>query len=408
MNKKIKILVLDNTFTFGGAINSLSYLIQALDKERFEPILVTGQSEELLRDKFSGTIYHRHVPKLPWVNNRIYTKIASLPLFKIKLLRIMLNFCRYLYWVFVVDFMEALHYMRIGKRYGVRMVHLNNIMGSQLSGIIAAKLLGVPCVAHLRDFEVVHPITRLYAKLIDRHVAISEAIKDNLLRLGVAADRISIVHDAINLAEFDSEIDCRYLPDEFGLGPDQLKFGLFGRVIDWKGTREFLLAAQMVIDKIPTAHGFIVGGASDGDEDYYREMLSLAKELGLAGKVTFTGYRKDIPALMKFMDLIVHASIRAEPFGMVLIEGMAMGKPVVATRAGGPLDIVVDGETGYLVPVGDVAALGGAVTRLLQDNGLRNRMGIKGKQKVANEFSSQRYARQMEEVYQELAGLRHE
>lgn len=408
MSEKIRILVLDNTFTFGGAINSLSYLIKALDKDKFEPIIVTGQSEELLREKFDGVTCYHHKPKLSWVDNKIYTKIVALPFFKIRILRQLLNLSRYLYWVFLVDFPEALYFRRIGKRHGVHLVHLNNIMGSQLSGIMTAKLLGVPCIAHLRDFEVVHPITRFYAWLIDRHIAISSAIEDNLLKIGVSSRKISVVHDAINLEEFDSSVNSSYLQEEFKLTPEYSKFGIFGRVIDWKGIREFLLAAQKVIATIPTARGFIVGGPSDGDETYYRHMQALASELGLDGKVFFTGYRKDIPALMNFMDLIVHASIRPEPFGMVLIEGMAMGKPVVATQAGGPLDIVVDGETGYLVPVGDVNALESAITRLMCDKELSDRMGKQGRSKVADEFTSLRYAGHMEEIYKELAGVRSE
>jgi len=407
MRDKIGILYLDNTFTFGGAINSLSYLIEALDKKQFTPVVVTGQQEKLLQEKFGGTVCYHLMPKLTWVDNRVYSRIASLPFFKIRIVRWLLNMSRFLYWVFLVDFPEALLFWRIGKKHGVKLVHLNNIMGSQLSGIMAAKLLGVPCVAHLRDFEVNHPITRFYARLIDRHIAISSAIKENLLQLGVAANKITVVHDAINIAEFDSEVACTYLLNEFSLVPEQPKFGIFGRVIAWKGIKEFLLAAQEVIARIPNAHGFVVGGPSDGDETYYQEMQALAVELGLKGKVTFTGYRKDIPALMKFMDLIVHASTRAEPFGMVLIEGMAMGKPVVATRAGGPMDIVVDGETGYLIPIGDVAALGDAVFSLLADQDLRCRMGLQGRRKVVSEFSSQRYALQMETIYFDIERAKH-
>jgi len=407
MSDKIRILYLDNSFTFGGAINSLCYLVQALDKEQFEAVIVTGQSEELLQEKFQGAICYHQMPKLTWVDNRIYTKITALALFRIRIFRWFLNMTRFLYWVVCVDFLEALRFRRIGKKHGVHLVHLNNIMGSQLSGIMAAKLLGVPCIAHLRDFETVHPITRFYARHIDRHIGISTAIQENLLQLDVPAEKISVVYDAINPAEFDSDVDCAYLMDEFNLVPGQPTFGIFGRIIGWKGIREFLLAARQVVASIPDARGFVVGGPSDGDGEYFREMQGLSRELGLEGKVTFTGFRKDIPALMNCMDIIVHASTRAEPFGMVLIEGMAMGKPVVATRAGGPLDIVVDGETGTLVPVGDVAAMGNAIITLLKDSGLRDRMGRQGRKRVVTEFSSERYARQMESIYCEFAGARH-
>ncbi|MGI6388553.1 MAG: glycosyltransferase [Desulfomonilia bacterium] len=111
--------------------------------------------------------------------------------------------------------------------------------------------------------------------------------------------------------------------------------------------KEFILAAAKVIEANPNARAFVVGSPSDGGEEYYNEVVELTKSLGIEGHVFFTGYRKDVPALMKLMDVIVHSSITPEPFGMVVIEGMAMGKPVVATRGGGPIDIVSGRRDGF-------------------------------------------------------------
>lgn len=403
MSEKKAILYLDNTFTFGGAINSLCYLIKALDKEKFDPVLVTGQPVEYLEANFAGTKWYHYVPKLPWINNRFYKKIAALPPFRIGTLSKVLNLARFFYWLLFVTLPEAFRYYRIGKKHRIALIHLNNIIGSQFAGIIAAKLLGIPCVAHLRDFEEIHPITRFYARLVDHHVAISGAIEENLLRLGVPGERVSVVHDALDLEEFNTSVACEYLFEEFGVTPAQPRYGIFGRIVDWKGIREFLLAARTIADQVPEALGFVVGGPSDGDEAFYREMLDLAGQLGLRGKVVFTGYRKDIPALMKFMDVVVHASNSPEPFGMVVIEGMAMGKPVVATRAGGPLDIVEDGKTGFLVPVGESEPLAGAVIRLLLEPGLRDGMGRAGRERVEGMFDNKLYAERVQAIYEIFA-----
>lgn len=400
MNNNIKILFLDNTFTFGGAINSLCYLIRALDSGSCTPVLVTGQPRDFVDANFPGIKWHHYVPKLPWVNNRIYKRIAALPLFKVRSFLRILNITRFIYWILFVTLPESFYYFRLGKKHQVRLVHLNNIFGSQLAGIIAAKLLRVPCIAHLRDFEEVHPITRFYAGLVDHHVAISGAIKDNLLLLGVSEEKISVVHDALDLDEFNDAVRCNYLVSEFGLESGKLRYGIFGRVVDWKGIREFLHAARIIADQFPEACGFIVGGPSDGDVAFYDEMVALAYELGLKDKVVFTGYRKDIPALMKLMDVVVHASNRPEPFGMVVIEGMAMGKPVVATRAGGPIDIVADGRTGLLVDVGDEEALAEAVIALLQQVELRKKMGRSGRERVEELFNNKLYAEKMQMIFQ--------
>jgi glycosyltransferase involved in cell wall biosynthesis len=402
MNKKSNILFLDNSFTFGGAINSLSHLLQALNRNQFEPIVVSGQPHKVLKQIFPGISCYHYLPKLTWINNRIYTQISLMPLFKIRLFKILLNLFRFCYWLLFVHFPEALYYVRLGKRHNISLIHLNNILGSQLSGILAAKFLGVPCVAHLRDFEKVHPVTRIYAKFIDHHIAISNAIRDNILQLGVPADNITLVHDAIDLNSFNIDIDCDYLMDEFSLNDAQPRFGIFGRLIDWKGIREFIVATKQVVEHIPNTKSFIVGGASDGDEDFLKEMIDLTKTLGLENNIIFTGFRTDVPALMKFMHVIVHASITPEPFGMVLIEGMAMGRPIVATRAGGPLDIVIDGQTGILVPMGDANELAKAVISLLDKPATILEMGSNGAKRVSKYFNSNLYAAKVGSIYKNL------
>ncbi len=401
MGNPLRLLILDNCFTFGGAVQSLTYLLRSLDRRRFEPILVSGQPRETLADHFDCTWYH-YVPRLPWVNDRIYRKIVALWPFRFRQLRKVLNMLRFVFWIVFITTPEAFRYYRLGRKHGVGLVHLNNLLGSQLAGILAAKILRVPCVAHLRDFEVVHPVTRFYASLIDHHIAISEAIRDNLKQLGVPDSRITVVHDALDLNDFESVGDIGYLYEEFGLVLGQPVFGLFGRLVEWKGIREFILAVHEVLKIIPEAKAFVVGDHSDGDEGFFRDMQLLAADQVGAGKVIFTGYRKDVPALMGMMNVIVHASTRPEPFGMVIIEGMAMKKPIVATRAGGVLDIVVDGETGMLVDMGDVKAMGQAICTLLQQHEMRKSMGIAGWTRVLDQFNNCRYACQMETIYQYL------
>jgi glycosyltransferase involved in cell wall biosynthesis len=278
-------------------------------------------------------------------------------------------------------------------------------MGSQLAGILAAKFLKVPCVAHLRDFEEVDKVTKLYAKLINSHIAISEAIKDNLSRLAVQEDKIVIIHDAIDINDFDKNISCEYLRKEFNLEEQEKLFGIFGRVIPWKGIKEFVRAAALVFQSLPKAKGLIVGDFSDGDKTYVDEVRELITHYGLDNHIILTGYRKDVPAIMQLMDVIVHASIKPEPFGMVLIEGMAMGKPIVATKMGGPLDIVIDGQTGFLVEPGDIKNMANAVLRILAEKPLAETMGRDGHDRVTALFTKERYARQVEKVYMHELGI---
>lgn len=400
MNKKINILYLDNTSTFGGAINSLMYLLRGIDKNKYMPVVITGQTESFLKSYFSDSIYYSVKLKLPWIENRVFVKVISIPLVhRHHTLKKSISLFRQVYWTIFITIPESLKYYLIARKHSIKIIHLNNMLGGQLAGIITAKLMRVPCVAHLRDFEEVHIIPKIYAKLIDHHIAISSAIKDNLLLLGVSEKRISVIHDAIDIQDFHDKISVEYLPDEFQLCNKNKLFGIFGRIVEWKGIKEFILAAQVVCQKIAEARAFIVGSPSDGNQEYFDQAKELVKTLGLENKVIFTGYRKDVPELMKYMDVIVHASIKPEPFGMVLIEAMAMAKPVVATKAGGPLDIVVDGHTGFLVEIGKPEDMADKIVQLLLDNNLCQVMGQKGRKRVIKQFSKERYAQQVQELY---------
>lgn len=399
---KIPILFLDNSYTFGGAINSLLYLLRALDKSRFIPILVTAQPEVFLRQYFDFMKWHHVEIKLPWVHNRIYKRIISYRFFSSGFGLKCVNRIRFFYWLLFVTLPEAFHYYRIGRRYKVRIVHLNNILGSQLAGILAAKFLGVPCVAHLRDFENVTGVTQFYAKLIDMHIAISGAIKENLLRLAVPEEKISIIYDAIDLDDFNDQLSCEYLRHEFDIHNGTKLFGIFGRIIEWKGIKEFVRAAALVIQSLPKTKAFIIGDCSDGEKEYFAEVKELIAHYDLEQQIILAGYRKDVPAFMGLMDVVVHASIKPEPFGMVLIEAMAMGKPVVATKGGGPLDIVVEKETGYLVEVGDSNQMAEVIITLLNSPVTVKTMGESGKQRVREVFAKERYAKQVERVYFDL------
>jgi len=399
---KISVLYLDNTFTFGGAINSLLYLLRALDKDRFDPVLITGQPKDFLQEKFDFIEWY-HIPlKLPWIHNRLYKKITSFKLFKDGIFRFFINKIRFLYWFVFITLPEAVHYYKIGKKHNARIVHLNNIFGNQLAGILAAKLLGVPCVAHMRCFEEVSNATQLYARLIDHHIAISGAIMQNMLELGVSESEITTIFDAIDLDEFDINISCEYLRREFDISVGTNTFGIFGRIMEWKGIIEFVHAAALVCKTMPGVRAFIVGDTSDGGSIYYDEVICLIRSYGLEKSIILTGYRDDIPALMKMMDVVVHASITPEPFGMVLIEAMAMGKPVIATKNGGPLDIVEDQKTGFWVDPGDYTATAGFIEFLISDSRQAHDFGINGQVRVQKLFSKERYALEVERVYDKL------
>ncbi len=178
--------------------------------------------------------------------------------------------------------------------------------------------------------------------------------------------------------------------------------GLVGRIARWKGQHVFLEAAYLVRQRFADVAFQIVGAPLFAERDYERELQELTAKLNLSDCVEFTGFRPDVTALIAEMEIVVHASITGEPFGQVVIEGMAMAKPIVATAGGGILEIVVDGVTGLLVPMGDAKAMAAAICQLLQDPASAAQMGSMGQQRVREHFTIEKTAAKVEQFYDNI------
>src|SRR5262249_61008547 len=123
------------------------------------------------------------------------------------------------------------------------------------------------------------------------------------------------------------------------------------------------------------------------EHNYDQEVRQLVKQLGMEPVVEFTGFCADVQAVIAGLDLVVHASTIGEPFGQVIIEGMAAGKPIVATNGGGVPEIVEDGKTGLLVPMGNAPAMADAICAILADPERARSMGVRGRERVENHFT---------------------
>ncbi len=160
--------------------------------------------------------------------------------------------------------------------------------------------------------------------------------------------------------------------------------GVFSRLAPWKGQAVLLQA----LPAVPDLHALFVGDALfDGDTQYVDELKSLARDLGVVDRVHFAGFRSDIPALMQAVDVVAHTSTSPEPFGRVIVEGMLAKRPVVATRAGGAMEIVTHGRTGLLVSAGDASELGRALSHLLSHPEAAERMAAAGHADARERFA---------------------
>ena len=191
------------------------------------------------------------------------------------------------------------------------------------------------------------------------------------------------------------------LRSEMGIENNSFIVGVVGRLDPWKGQHIFLKAAAIVNKTIPNIRFLIVGGTVEGRgrENYRTELEKLANDLGIDKKVIFTGHREDIFNIMTALDVFVLSSITPEPLGQVVLEACACAKPVVASNAGGPPEIVTHGINGLLYPIGDFHKLADAIVFLLLNPDKAKKMGAIGKEYVEQKFDSNRIYSELETLY---------
>jgi glycosyltransferase involved in cell wall biosynthesis len=213
---------------------------------------------------------------------------------------------------------------------------------------------------------------------------------------------VEIVYPGIDLERFDAgrlppPADARArlgLPAQGGL------VGIVARLQHWKGVHVLVEALPHALRTHPDLRCVVVGSVHDLEPDYERYLRRTVADLGLEERVIFAERHAEVPLWMQAMDVVVHASAN-EPFGLTIVEAMALGKPVVAAASGGPLEIVSDDVDGLLVPHGDVGGLAAAVTRLLADPEWAAQLGEAARHR-AGEFSSRRYAARFAEAVRDL------
>jgi glycosyltransferase involved in cell wall biosynthesis len=286
----------------------------------------------------------------------------------------------------------------------VRLVHTNIRVGHDREGILAAWLAGRPCVCHVRDFERLGWFDRRLAALASRFIYISEAVQRDHLESGVPCRKGLVVYNGLDVPTFVMALDTEKGRQSFNLSPSDLAVGIVGRLDAWKGQEVFLRAMGRVKDVVPRAKGIVVGEVAVENPGYLDVLLALRNELALADRVAFSGFRMDIPVVMSALDILVLASTSPEPFGRVLIEAMAAGKPVIATDAGAAREIIEDGVHGLLVPPGDAEAMARAMIYLLTHRDTAILMGQRGQDRVRERFSAQQYVDGVQSVYRELLG----
>jgi glycosyltransferase involved in cell wall biosynthesis len=381
------ILVVHNNNDLYGAEKVLLELLSRLDRRRFVPIVVlptdTRHIKRLSPELAKLNIECCFIPL--GVLRRKYFKLQKLPRFSFELLA------------------GVRQLVRLIRKRNIALVHTNT--NTILASPLAARLTRVPHVWSIHELMVEPATVRsalhyLIPRFSTRVVTVSQAVRDHMLKDAAKfAGRFTFVRGAIDVEPFLNAKGRARVRAEWGVREGEVLIGMAGRVTRWKGQSIFVQAAKLIAEQHAEAKFAAVGGVFDTERFYMDRFRKEVRDAGLENKLTINDFRADMPDVFAAFDVFVLPSILPEPFGLVVIEAMASGKPVVATAPGGPSETVVDGETGFLVPPSDASAMVQALEVLLADPQRRVSMGDAGRRRACEMFSLPRYVTEFEELY---------
>ena len=284
----------------------------------------------------------------------------------------------------------------------IDLVHLNDAIPLAEPGILAAYRRRRPSIITVRSFHPLDDVHRLISRLPAAGILTSRALQQDQHEQGVRFRQERIIDNAIDLTQFAQPADRAGVRSAFGLKADTRIAVVVGRIMRRKGLDIFIRAMAQVVQQDPNTHGLIIGGVDIAESGLDEELQALAAQLGITDHIYFTGHRTDAPRLLLASDLLCFAPTLPEPFGRTLIEGMAAGLPVVGARSGAIPDIIVENETGLLVPPGDADAQAQAILQLLTHPDQAQAMGAAGKRLAEARYSIEHQIEQLTELYESV------
>jgi len=392
--------------TVGGSHYCLLELIKYLDRKKFEPFVLFYQENSLIPEfeKVCPVILFDKTNRLNIKKNwpAFYNISMSIPIVKkfMSLSQKTYNFLRYS----ITEYFKNIYIL---SKYRVDLVHINNAP-YLTDWLLASKIMRVECTAHLRGTWKVRPwYNRVLMRYYDAVIVISKFIYNDIISQDIPTYNFFVIHDGIDVNS--ASIIKRKTPDDI-----KIKFnipfeansliGVVGNIKHWKGQHVLIEAMNLIIDKNINIKCLIIGDVSTlkDDQDYFKYLKDLINKYNLSDSVFFTGFTRDILEVMSALSILVHTSTDPEPLGRVILEGMILSKPVIATAHGGPLEIIEDGVSGFLVPPNDPKALADKIGYLISNRDIRERAGQIARKRVEEYFSIETNVIKIEQLYAKL------
>jgi L-malate glycosyltransferase len=391
-SRRQRIVYTNHTGQVSGAERVLLNMLRGLDQGRYEPFVLCPAEGELQQLLETEGVQWATVPTL---HARFTWRPSQLLLH-------------------VVSFVSVILATRKEiERYDPDFVHANTVRAG-IAATLATIGTSRTVIWHVHDSLPQHPLSRIirllaYTSGRTHIVAVSNATAKAFCGSLPFNDRVCVIHNGTDLSCFPIKRRGESpFKQELGLPKQRFLVCAVGQICARKGLRELLEAFSLVYDEAPQLYLAIVGKPVFSHEETYRdELVAMASATGIADRVNFSGERYDISSVLQSADLLVLNSLE-EPFGLVLIESMSSGTPVLATRVGGIPEIVVDSESGWLIERGDTAGLASKLLELSQDPNSLDRVAHFARDMVDPQFSLERFIAELHNLYAKLAKLPNE
>jgi len=373
---KLRLLFVIDNLQFGGGERVFAQIINGLPQEQYKIFLASHPNEEFLQAIRSASVHF-----------------------------------------FSVDFSSRLNFSliprltKIIKEHEIRIVHGQGAR-AEVYARLASRLAGnsryVSTIAMpVEGFDVGPFRKRTYTffdrfseRFVDRFLVVSNALREAMIRdHGIPAKKVIRIYNGIEIEHYSPQEKSgsrQGISQEFNVGQDTPLIGTIGRLVWQKGFEYLISAIPEILKTFSRTKMLIVGDGPLRDE-----LVALAQKLNVEEHVIFTGFRDDIKDILSAIDVLVVPSL-LEGFPMITLEGMAMAKPVIATKIAGIEEQITDGKSGILIPPRDADAIAAAIIRLVTDKKLAQNLGLEARRKVEKEFTVQKMVGETETVYRFL------
>jgi glycosyltransferase involved in cell wall biosynthesis len=289
----------------------------------------------------------------------------------------------------------------------VDVIHCTEKPRDVIYGFLLSTITGAKCLIHLhvKAEKWINPAVRWAMHRVDALVGVSKFVQESILELGYPQEKTYFIHNAMDISEWDANIDGSSIREEFNIQPHTPVLITISRLFYWKGHQELLQALSLFKNEAQDFRLLIVGeddprGYPDGGS-FTNKLKQLVIEFDLEEQVIFTGFRPDVAKLLAASDIYTMPSFE-EPFGMVYLEAMAMKKPVVALDNGGTKEVVLQDYCGKLSPVNNIDKLAEDIFLLIQNPSLRKEYGENGRKRAIAGFGPDRLATDFEKLYKHV------